>query len=62
LGRAVDRNRVRRLVREAVRARRPAIEAYDLVVRLRRTPVLRGRDLSQEIAMLLDRLPLDPRR
>jgi ribonuclease P protein component len=57
LARAVDRNRVRRVVREAVRVRRPQIEAYDLIVRLRRAPSrLRGRELNQEISMLLDSL------
>jgi ribonuclease P protein component len=57
LARAVDRNRVRRVVREAVRLRRPQIEAYDLIVRLRRAPSrLRGRELYQEISMLLDSL------
>jgi ribonuclease P protein component len=33
---AVDRNRVRRVLREALRRARPAIEAYDLIVRLKR--------------------------
>jgi len=36
LPRAVDRNRLKRRVREALRAARPAIDAYDLIVRLRR--------------------------
>jgi len=35
LASAVDRNYVRRLLREAVRARRPALEAFDIVFRLR---------------------------
>jgi ribonuclease P protein component len=35
--RAVDRNRLRRKLREAVRAARPAIEAFDLILRVRRS-------------------------
>jgi len=35
LASAVDRNYVRRLLREAVRARRPALESFDIVLRLR---------------------------
>jgi ribonuclease P protein component len=34
--RAVDRNRLRRRLRETLRAARPAIEAYDLIVRVKR--------------------------
>jgi ribonuclease P protein component len=33
---AVDRNRLRRRLRESVRAVRPAIEAFDIVLRARR--------------------------
>jgi ribonuclease P protein component len=36
LTRAVDRNRLRRMLREAVRMRRPALDAFDIVLRLRR--------------------------
>lgn len=36
LPRAVDRNRFKRKVREALRRARPPIEAYDLIVRLKR--------------------------
>lgn len=36
LPRAVDRNRFKRKVREALRAARPGIERYDLIVRLKR--------------------------
>jgi ribonuclease P protein component len=39
--RAVDRNRLRRRLRESVRAARPAIEAYDVILRVKRA-VLRG--------------------
>jgi ribonuclease P protein component len=35
LASAVDRNYVRRLLREAVRERRPALDAFDIVLRLR---------------------------
>jgi ribonuclease P protein component len=34
--RAVDRNRVRRLLREAVRRARPGIEAFDMILRATR--------------------------
>ncbi len=36
LPRAVDRNRVRRVLRDAAAAARPAIEAYDVILRLKR--------------------------
>lgn len=35
LGRAVDRNRLKRMLREAIRKRRPAMNAFDLIIRLR---------------------------
>ena len=35
LRRAVDRNRVRRVLRETVRCARPAIERYDVIFRLK---------------------------
>ncbi len=35
LASAVDRNYLRRLLREAVRQRRPALDAFDIVFRLR---------------------------
>jgi ribonuclease P protein component len=35
--RAVDRNRLRRRLRENVRASRPAIEAFDIILRVKRT-------------------------
>jgi ribonuclease P protein component len=35
LRRAIDRNRLKRMLREAIRARRPALNAFDLVLRLR---------------------------
>ena len=36
LPRAVDRNRIRRMLRVALREACPAIDAYDLIVRLKR--------------------------
>jgi ribonuclease P protein component len=33
---AVDRNRLRRRLRESVRAVRPAVEAFDVILRVRR--------------------------
>jgi len=35
--RAVDRNRLRRCLRESVRAARPALEAFDIVLRVKRS-------------------------
>lgn len=57
LPRAVDRNRLRRAMREAVRRRRPAINAFDVVLRLRR-PCLSAaiRALALEAGSLLDKL------
>jgi len=34
--RAVDRNRLRRRLRETLRAARPAVEIYDVIVRVKR--------------------------
>lgn len=34
--RAVDRNRLRRRLRERVRAARPGVERYDIILRVRR--------------------------
>jgi len=36
LRRAIDRNRLKRMLREAIRARRPTMNAFDVVLRLRR--------------------------
>lgn len=35
--RAVDRNRLRRKLRESVRAARPAIESFDIIIRVKRS-------------------------
>jgi len=57
LARAVDRNYVRRMVREAVRKRRPGLDEVDIVVRLRRVCAAdRLQLLGVEAAELLDRL------
>jgi ribonuclease P protein component len=57
LASAVDRNYLRRLLREAVRQRRPALDAFDIVLRLRvpcSPATLPG--LLREAAELLDTL------
>ena len=57
LRRAIDRNRLKRMLREAIRARRPAMNAFDLVLRLRggctRAEL---RATAAEAAVLLDAL------
>jgi len=54
LPRAVDRNRVRRLFREALRMARPAVEAFDVILRLKRgCPPARFRVVAAEAAQLL---------
>jgi ribonuclease P protein component len=57
LRRAVDRNRVRRVLRVAVARARPAIEAFDVILRLKRG-CLRGevRAVGADAAGLLARL------
>jgi ribonuclease P protein component len=60
LGRAVDRNRLKRMLREAIRKRRPAMNAFDLVIRLRRpcaAAELAG--VAAEAGRLLDGLVSD---
>lgn len=54
LPRAVDRNRLKRLLREFLRASRPDLVALDLVIRLKR-PVLRVAlsDVANEAAALI---------
>ena len=55
LGRAVDRNRLKRMLREVIRQRRPGIAAYDVVLRLRRgCAASELRNLAAEAAALLD--------
>jgi ribonuclease P protein component len=48
LSRAVDRNRLKRMLREAIRARRPAVNAFDLVLRLRRPCA--AKDIADAVA------------
>jgi len=54
---AVDRNRLRRRLREAMRGARPAVLAYDVILRVR-VAVPRGEivDAAQEGAALIARL------
>ena len=54
---AVDRNRVRRLLREALRRARPGIEAYDVILRLKRAcPRAEFARVAVEARALLDEL------
>ncbi|MEP6656497.1 MAG: ribonuclease P protein component [Betaproteobacteria bacterium] len=54
---AVDRNRVRRMLREIVRAARPQLAGYDLIVRLKRgCPRTQFRAIAGEAAELLSLL------
>jgi ribonuclease P protein component len=60
---AVDRNRLKRMLREMVRRRRPALDAFDIVLRLRRAcPPKEIAAVGAEAARLLDALaPAVPR-
>jgi ribonuclease P protein component len=61
LKRAVDRNRVKRIVREQFRRRRAELPAYDLIVRLAVKPApLDAGEVASDFVALLDRL-LRPR-
>ena len=63
LKRAVDRNRLKRVVRENFRLRRLELPAYDLVVRLAVKGVpLHDTELATDINALLDRLAVRHRR
>ena len=54
---AVDRNRLKRIVREQFRLRRPTLPAMDLVVRLAVKPLpLDGRQITEDIVTLFDKL------
>ena len=55
--RAVDRNRLRRRLRESVRASRPSIERFDIILRVRQR--VRAADIASAVAesrRLLDQL------
>jgi ribonuclease P protein component len=54
LKRAVDRNRVKRVLRETFRVRRTILPAYDIVVQLADRP--RGESVSGEAASIWPRL------
>ena len=55
--RAVDRNRLRRRLREMIRAARPAIEAFDVILRVKRSVARHEIDLAiGEAQLLLARL------
>ena len=58
---AVDRNRLRRRLREAVRNARPPVSAYDIILRVR-GPIVRNdiRSAAAEAAALIARLIHDP--
>ena len=57
LGRAVDRNRLKRMLREAIRGRRQALDSFDLIVRLRQPcPAAELGSVAAEAAALLDAL------
>lgn len=57
LKRAVDRNRLKRIVRERFRLRRADLPAYDLIVRLAvKQKPFDGRVIGEDFGNLLDRL------
>jgi len=61
--RAVDRNRLRRVLREAIRSRRAALAGLDVVVRLRSGCVRSEVEaIASEAVALLDRLDHANRR
>ena len=54
---AVDRNRLKRIVREQFRLRRASLPVMDLVVRLAVKPApLDGKQIADDIVMLFDKL------
>jgi ribonuclease P protein component len=60
---AVDRNRIRRVLREAVRAARPPVAEYDVVLRLKRgCPRADARMVAADARRLLAGLSGDGKR
>lgn len=58
LRRAVDRNRVKRCIRECFRLQRPALPACDLIVRLVARPAkVDGKVIAGDLQILFDKLP-----
>lgn len=58
LRRAVDRNRVKRCIRECFRRRRPALPACDLIVRLISRPAtVDDKTIAVDLQVLFDKLP-----
>ena len=58
LSRAVDRNRVRRMLRPIVHAARPRLEAYDVILRLKKACTRAEFDaVAGEARHLLESLP-----
>jgi ribonuclease P protein component len=58
LRRAVDRNRVKRCIRECFRLRRADLPACDLIVRLIARPAtVSGKAIVGDLQALLDKLP-----
>ena len=52
-GRAVDRNRIRRKLREVVRALRPALASYDVILRVKRARTRAEQDAAAHEAQRL---------
>lgn len=58
LKRAVDRNRVKRIIREQFRCTREKLPVFDLILRLSAKPkLLDGKEVAEEFVMLLKKLP-----
>ncbi len=59
LSRAVDRNRIRRMLRPIVHAARPGLERYDVIVRLRKGAPSEFGAVAAEASRLLGTLSSD---
>jgi len=63
LKRAVDRNKVKRVIREQFRCCRPALPSVDLIVRLAAKPaILDKKQLADEFLELVRKLPKSVRK